>query len=306
MRSGSYEEALASLAREREELFVMTAENRAPIRNLPAVLGPRFVDVGISEQTMIGAAAGLALRGRVPVVHALAAFLVMRAFEFIRTDVGIPGLPVKLVGYVPGFLSDANGPTHQAIEDVALMRGIPGMGVFCPADEAELVEALPSLLAEPGPCYIRWNPSPPRLAHSPYVPGRAEVVSEGEDVALLTYGFLLGEALRARAALEAVGISVRLVNLRSLKPVDEEEILFSAESCRLLVTLEDHLLTGGLATIVAEVLVRHRKSARMLPIGLEETWFKPALLADVLAHEGFTGEQIASRISSTLAEDPHA
>src|SRR6476620_1574638 len=114
--------------------MVLTAENRAAIRNLPAKIGDRFIDVGIAEQTMIGMAAGLALRGRIPVCHALATFLTLRAFEFSRPDVGIPRLPVKLVGGVPGFLSDGHRPTHQALEDIALMRGVPGMQVFCPAD----------------------------------------------------------------------------------------------------------------------------------------------------------------------------
>src|SRR3954467_9142076 len=134
----SYEDTLLACATADERLMVMTAENRAAIRSLPAALGDRFVDVGIAEQTMIGMAAGLALRGRIPVVHALAAFLTMRAFEFIRTDVGIARLPVKLVGGVAGFLSEANGPTHQAIEDIALMRGIPHMQIFCPTDHHEL------------------------------------------------------------------------------------------------------------------------------------------------------------------------
>src|SRR5579864_5499571 len=115
----TYEELLIQLAMEEERIVVMTAENRALVRNAPKALGARFIDTGITEQTMIGMAAGLALRGRIPIVHALAPFLTMRAFEFIRTDVGIARLPVKLVGAVPGFLSEANGPTHQAIEDVA-------------------------------------------------------------------------------------------------------------------------------------------------------------------------------------------
>src|SRR5262245_15953455 len=180
----------------------MTAENRAAIRNLPGRLGSRFIDVGICEQTLIGAAAGLALRGRVAVVHALAAFLTMRAFEFIRTDVGIPHLPVKLMGYLPGFLSTANGPTHQALEDVALMRGIPGLAVVCPADEAELVEALPALLASPAPCYVRLVVGTPAVAHyMPFALGRAEVLADGDGVALLTYGFLLRETAGAASLL---------------------------------------------------------------------------------------------------------
>ena len=140
----SYEDALYRLAEEDDRLIVMTAENRAAIRALPERLGARFIDVGIAEQTLVGMAAGLAVRGRIPVIHALAAFLTLRAFEFIRTDVGIPGLPVKLVGSFPGFVSEANGPTHQAIEDVALMRGIPNMKVFCPADLDDLLIGLES------------------------------------------------------------------------------------------------------------------------------------------------------------------
>src|SRR5262249_39992419 len=148
MTGARYEDALGRLAAGRDDVVVLTAENRAAIGSLARTLGPRFVDFGIAEQTMVAAAAGLALRGRPPVVHALASFLTMRAFEFIRTDVGVPGLPVKLVGYVPGLLSEANGPTHQAIEDVALMRAIPGMRIFCPSDIEELVGALPSIVED--------------------------------------------------------------------------------------------------------------------------------------------------------------
>src|SRR6201985_517698 len=121
----SYEELLTQTALSDERFIVMTAENRALVRNIPGKLGSRSIDTGITEHTMIGAAAGLALRGRPPVVHALASFLTMRAFEFVRTDAGIPNLPVKLSSFIPGFLSDGNGPTHQAIEDISIMRGLP-------------------------------------------------------------------------------------------------------------------------------------------------------------------------------------
>lgn len=296
-----YEDALRAHAARRENLIVMTAENRAPIRSLPASLGPRFLDVGRCEQTMIGAAAGLALRGRVPVAHACAAFLTMRAFEFIRTDVGFGWLPVKLVGYIPGFLSGANGPTHQALEDVALMRGIPDMRVVCPADEQELVATLPVLLDDPSPCYIRYNELEPAVEHrEPFALGRAEVLSAGDGVALLTYGFLLREVSAAAALLERQGVPVRLVNLRTLAPVDEEEIVASARAAQLLVTIEDHFATGGLYSIVAEVLLRHGVAARVHPIHLGSRWFKPALLPDVLEHEGFSGPRLAARVLAAL------
>lgn len=298
----SYEEALYDLAMRNDEVVVMTAENRLPIRGLPALLGERFIDVGICEQTLIGAAAGMALRGRIPVVHALSAFLVMRAFEFIRTDVGIGRLPVKLMGYGAGFLSEANGPTHQALEDVALMRGIPGMQVFAPADLDELVEALPTIVADPAPCYVRYNLEPRSLTlprPRPLTPGQAETVFEGESVAILTYGFLLREAARARDLLEAQGVSTRLVNLRSLKPADQGAIVRAA-SCPLLVTVEDHFETGGLYSIVAETLLAKGVAARVLPLALRERWFAPGLLTDVLRHEGFTGGGLARRVLQVL------
>jgi transketolase len=295
----TYEELLIGTAQKDERFIVMTAENRALVRNAPRLLGNRFIDTGITEQTMVGMAAGLALRGRIPVVHALAPFLTMRAFEFIRTDVGIAHLPVKLSGYIPGFLSDGNGPTHQSIEDVAIMRGIPGMEVFAPADEDDLVKMLPAVWGSAGPAYVRINHKKGRYEHSAYVPGKAEVVAKGKDVTLLVYGFLFENALQAKGILEEEGLSVGLVNMRSLKPADEEAIVDAALGSALLVTIEDHLQTGGLYSIVAEVLLRHRvSSAGVLPMALEERWFRPGLLGDVLETEGFTAEQIAATIKN--------
>jgi len=297
----AYEQALAGLAAEDPDLVVMTAENRAAIRALPGVLGPRFIDVGVAEQTLIGMAAGLALRGRKPFVHALAAFLTMRAYEFIRTDIGIGRLPVKLIGGVPGFLSDANGPTHQAIEDIAIMRGIPGMKVFCPADEADLVAALPALLADPAPCYVRYTAAPAAFAHPlPGQPHRIETIADGDDVAILTFGLLVGEALEARARLAAEGVTARVLSVRMPKPLDEAAVLAAAADTQLIVTVEDHLQTGGLYAIVCELLVRSGVRASVMPIALAERWFKPMLLPELLTREGFRGPQIAARILERL------
>ncbi len=292
----TYEELLTQTALADEQIIVMTAENRALVRNLPGILGKRFIDTGITEQTMIGAAAGLALRNRIPVVHALAAFLTMRAFEFVRTDVGIADLPVKLSGFIPGFLSDANGPTHQAIEDISIMRGIPNMTVFAPADEDDLIKMLPEIWESEDPAYTRINTRQTGYVHAPYEFCKAEIVAEGADVTILTYGLLFEQALIAVEILRNEGLSVGLINMRSLKPVDEEAILNAAAQSKLLVTLEDHFLTGGLYSIVAEVFLKYGTMARVLPIALNEKWFKPALLPAVLQHEGFTGKQIAEKV----------
>lgn len=293
----TYEELLTKIALEDERFVVMTAENRALVRNIPQVLGNRFVDTGITEQTMIGAAAGLALRGRIPVTHALASFLSMRAFEFVRTDAGIPNLPVKLSSFIPGFLSDGNGPTHQAVEDVSLMRGIPNMTVFAPADEEDLVTMLPQIWNSPNPAYVRINTRKTDYKHSAnFEIGKAEIVSKGSDVTILVYGMLFEQALIAVEILKNQGLSVGLVNMRSLKPVDEQAILEVAAASKLVVTLEDHFLTGGLYSIVAETLLKNRTTANVLPFALNEKWFKPGRLNELMEYEGFTGKQIAEKI----------
>ncbi len=293
-----YETVLRELAEKDERIVVMTAENRAAIRNLPPVLGKRFIDVGICEQTMIGVAAGLALRGRRPVAHALATFITLRAYEFIRDDLGIPNLPGVLVGGVPGFLSDANGPTHQAIDDVALMRTIPNVRVVCPADEHELAEALPVLIEEGAPVYVRHIPLMPVFERKKqFAYGQAEVLSDGEDIGILSYGLCSREALTAAKILRGKGLSVRQVHVASLKPLDEAAVLETLGKCRVTFTIEDHLLSGGLFSIVAELMAKRNKAAKVVPFALEERWFVPTLLKDVLEVEGFTGEKLAERMS---------
>lgn len=292
-----YEELLKNTALADERFIVMTAENRALVKNLPSVLGNRFVDTGITEQTMIGAAAGLALRGRIPVVHALSAFLSMRAFEFIRTDVGIANLPVKLSSFIPGFLSDGNGPTHQALEDISIMRGIPNMQVFAPADEDDLVKMLPQIWDSPYPSYVRICHKPTGYQHdTDFKIGKAEIVFEGTDITILVYGFMFEQAFLAAEILKKEGLSVGLINMRSLKPVDDQVIIKAALQSDLIVTIEDHFLSGGLYSIVAETLLKNQISADVLPIALEERWFKPARLNEVLEYEGFTGLKMAQKI----------
>jgi transketolase len=297
----NYEQTLLKLAQEDERVIIMTAENRAAIRNLPSKIPDRFIDVGIAEQTLVGMAAGLALRGRIPIVHVLATFLTMRAFEFIRTDVGIGNLPVKLVGSFSGFQSEANGPTHQAIEDISLMRGIPNMNIFCPSDEKDLLIGLPEIIKSKNPFYIRYTGLPSSISHTQeFEIGKAEVISEGRDVTIFTYGILLKQALEAAEILKTDGKSVGIINLRTLKPIDKKAVLKACKDSFVIVTLEDHFLTGGLYSILSEILVAEQIFCKVLPIALNDKWFKPALLSDVLQYEGFTGEAIAERISHEL------
>lgn len=300
----TYEKLLQDFISTDERYIVLTAENRAAIRNLPGTIGNNFFDVGIAEQTMVGAAAGLALRGRVPIIHALATFLVMRAFEFIRTDVGLGNLPVKHIGAVPGFLSEANGPTHQAVEDIGLMRLIPNMEIFCPSDEEDMLSGLGDVLSSPNPAYVRFTNNKPLIQHDTKLKsGKAEVIQSGSDITLYSYGFMFNEAVKAKVILEEMGFSVGLINLRYLNPIDEDVLLDNIHNSYLNVFIEDHFHIGGLFSIISELLLRNKLTANVLSISLKNKWFKPALINDVLEFEGFTGKQIADKILYVLKNE---
>jgi transketolase len=294
----NYENLLLQLVNEDERFIVMTAENRAAIRNIPKHLSVKFIDTGITEQTLIGMAAGLALRGRIPIVHALASFLTLRAYEFIRTDIGIANLPVKLIGGVPGILSEANGPTHQAIEDISVIRSIPNVNIFAPADENDLLIGLKDILYSSEPFYIRFNNLKTDFQHSKnFEIGKAELIEFGSHLTILTYGTLFKNVCEAAELLKSNGIFPRIYNMRSLKPIDEQIIINSAIETAMIVTVEDHFLTGGLFSIVCEILVKNNLSVPVLPIAFNN-WFKPALLNDIIDYEKLNAASIANKIIS--------
>lgn len=292
----NYEEKLIELSKYNNNLIVLTSENRASIRNFPKIVPNQFLDTGINEQSLIGIAAGMAIRGRLPIVHALAAFLTMRSFEFIRTDIGYPNLNVKLVGNFAGFLSTANGPTHQAIEDISLMRGIPNMNIYCPADEDDLIKGFESIVNYNRPFYVRFNDRKSLVEHSEFALGKAEIFGDGDDVALLTYGTLFSEAYQAHEELINRGFHSRLLNLRSLKPIDQLEIKKAIKECKTIVVIEDHFRIGGLSSILAEILMNNKLSADVLTFSLENKFFKPLKLEEAINYEGFSTDQLVNRI----------
>jgi transketolase len=296
----NYQEIIKKTSLNDDRIIVMTAENRAVLRELPNLLGNRFIDTGITEQTMIGSAAGLALRGRIPICHALATFLTLRAFEFIRTDVGIANLPVKLSGFIPGFLSDGNGPTHQSLEDISIMRGIPNMEVYAPADNNDMVEMLPQIWSSNKPSYLRLMHIESTFKHSKFILGKAEIIEIGNDINILVYGFMFKYALETTNELKKLGYSVGLVNMRSLKPIDEECIINLSQNGSTLVTIEDHFKTGGLYTILAETLLKNNMTVKVIPIAMEEKWFKPGRIDEVLENEGFSTKKITERILNKI------
>jgi len=161
---------------------------------------------------------------------------------------------------------------------------------------------LPAIWASPDPAYVRVNTRPATYQHAPFEMGKAEVVSEGTDVTILTYGMLFEQALVAKDLLTQAGYSVGLVNLRSLKPLDTETVLKVVRGGSLVITLEDHFQTGGLYSIVAELMLENELTAKVLPLALKEKWYKPGRLSEVLEYEGFTGQHIARRIGEKLGD----
>jgi transketolase len=229
----------------------------------------------------------------------------MRGFEFIRTDIGIGNLPVILVGGVPGLLSDGNGPTHQAIEDIGLMRGIPGMSVAAPCDEVELLAAVSTAVKCGGPCYIRYYDASPTFEHvSDYQFGKAEMIGDPDaDIAIATYGLLVSEAVRAQVLLRSSGVNACVLNMRTIAPLDEPLLLRWANSNRLLVVLEDHFQTGGLFCAIAERLALAHLPANLLPINLKNHWFSPGQLEQVLQVTGLSAARITAAILAQLEHD---
>lgn len=295
----TYEQLLMQLVEENDSLYVMTAENRAHIRQLPQKIGAKFIDVGIAEQTMIGMAAGLALRGNTVITHALASFLTMRAFEFIRTDVGIATLPVCMVGFIPGILSEANGPTHQSLEDIGLMRLIPSMQIFSPMDEEELLQGMVPIIASHQPWYIRYINKTAKIEHKPFEIGKAEEIGEGNDIVLFSHGYLCNEALDIAAQLIKNGFETKVVNMRTLRPIDEEAIIRNVLDADVICIIEDHFSTGALSTIVSEIIASRGLSATLLPFNFS-TWHKPGMLNDVMKYEGMNSQYITEKIMASL------
>ncbi|MCX5734823.1 MAG: transketolase family protein [candidate division NC10 bacterium] len=232
----------------------------------------RYLNFGIAEQGMVGAAAGLALSGLMPFVTTLSVFLSMRALEQVRTDIAYPGLNVKIVATGGGLSYGALGPTHQGLEDLSLMRAVAQMVVMAPADAAETRSALKAAAAYDGPVYIRVGRGPVPMIHAEdEVPGfqigRAMEMRRGKDVALLATGPILGTALQAAEELACCGIEACVLSFPTVKPLDEAAVLRAANETRGIVTLEDNRLTGGFGSAIAELLGRMRPTAlRMIGI----------------------------------------
>jgi transketolase len=298
----SFPEVLLELAREDERLCGVSCDCWGFIAPLAAEFPNRAVEVGIAEQNLIGVAAGLALRGKIPFAIGMNPFVTMRCFEQIRTDLGYGARNVKVIGgYGGGIMYAAWGCTHHAIEEMALPRLVPGMTVVMPADEYETEHAIRAAAATDGPFYIALAggalPIDTPEAERSFELGRAVTLRDGDAATVIAVGPVVPEALRAADLLAGKGVAVCVLNMHTIKPLDSEAILRAARETPLLITLEEHTVIGGLGGAVAEVLADAGAGTRLKRLGLQDVFaVMSGSREDYRRHLGICAEAVVEEV----------
>jgi len=300
-----YGHGLLELGATNPDVVVLDADLAKSTRSdwFAAKYPERFFDMGIAEQDMVGTAAGLALGGKIPFATTYGVFLAGRAWDQIRTTVCYADLNVKIAGNHGGISVGADGATHQALEDIALMRVLPNMRVIVPCDAVEAKKATVAAAAVHGPCFIRFarEATPVFTAEEDvFEIGRANVLREGTDATVIACGPIVYEALLAHEALKAKGIAVRVVNMHTVKPLDEAAVLKAAAETGAIVTAEEHQLAGGLGGAVAELLVRHTP-VPVAMVGVRDTFGESGTPEELAVRYGLTAADIAAAVAEALA-----
>ena len=255
----TYVDLLQEYAQKDDRIVALDADLMAAssVKRFSQQMPGRAIDVGVAEANMIGVAAGLAAMGKIPFTHSFTAFASRRVCDQVTLSVAYAGLNVKMVGSDPGITAELNGGTHMSMEDVSIMRNIPGMTVYEPVDSAQLRAAFPQILAHDGPVYIRLLRRPAVRIYSEddqFTLGKASLLREGGDVTILATGIMVAEALLAAEELAGQGIGAEVLNVHTVKPFDEETVLRSAMKTGAVVTAENASVIGGLGSAAAECL----------------------------------------------------
>lgn len=281
-----YGRALVELAAHRPEIVCLTGDltRQCEIDLFQEAYPERFIHAGMAEANMMGIAGALARRGHIPFVHTFGVFATRRPLDQIVNAVAYPDLPVRIVGFMPG-VSSPGGPSHQAIEDVALMRAVPNMTVVDVADAVEIAKALPAIVDVSGPVYLRLKRGEIPVIFDEdheFDLDRAQSLREGADVAILASGMMVSAALAAADVLAAAGVEAAVVNVPVVKPIDRRTIADTARRVRAVVTAENHTIVGGLGSAVAEVLAEEGLGVRLRRVGLQDTFAEGARSAPPL------------------------
>ncbi|MBQ1315851.1 MAG: transketolase family protein [Lachnospiraceae bacterium] len=271
----AYGEALRSLGEENKNIVVLEADlgNSTMSKLFGAAFPERYFQMGIAEQNMASVAAGLSFTGKIPFINSFAVFSTGRPYDQIRSSICIPGANVKICGSSAGLSDYGDGKTHQSVDDISLMRGLPHMTVFSPVDAVETEKAVRAMAEISGPCYIRINRNDvPVLTRpeDPFAAGKMSVMREGTDIVLFATGYMVWQSLLAADLLAEKGISAKVVNVCTIKPLDEAEVLRLAEGAKAVLTAEEHSIYGGLGSAVLHAL---RKSGIPVDlVGIEDTF----------------------------------
>ena len=301
----AYGKALAALANTNENVVVLDADlsKSTKTADFKAVAPERFFNMGIAEGNMMGVAAGLSTCGKVPFVSTFAMFAAGRAFEQIRNSICYPKLNVKVCATHAGLTVGEDGASHQAIEDISLMRSVPNMVVINPADDIETEAAIKAVAEMEGPCYVRLG----RMAVSRvndesnynFVIGKGITLAEGNDVAIIATGIMVEAALEAKEELAKEGINARVINIHTIKPIDEELIMKAAKETGVIVTAEEHSVIGGLGSAVAEV-VSENCPVPVLRVGVKDTFGESGKPNELLEKYGLTSNDMVNKVKEVI------
>ena len=299
----AYGKALVDLGAQNDKVVVLDADlaGATMTKYFKAAHPDRFYDCGIAEANMMNIAAGLSTMGLIPYCSTFAMFGAGRAYEQIRNSIAYPKFNVKICCSHAGVSVGEDGGSHQSVEDIGLMRMIPGMTVIVPADANEARKATFALAEFQGPVYMRLArlATPVFEEDYPFQIGKANVLREGKDAVVFACGLMVNEALEAAKILAAEGIEITVVNMHTIKPLDAECVLQYAQQCGNVITVEEHSVIGGLGDAVADALMG-KVCCKFRKIGINDQFGQSGKAADVLREYGLTADQIAARIKETL------
>ena len=301
----AYGQALAELGALNDKVVVQDAalSKSTKTNDFKKVYPERFFNMGIAEQNLLGTAAGFAAAGKIPFASSFAVFAVGRAYDQIRNSIAYPKLNVKIAATHAGLTVGEDGGSHQMLEDIALMRALPNMTVIVPADGVETKQVIMAAAEYNGPVYIRLGrPKVPVLFDETYKfeIGKGVVLKEGTDVTLVATGIMVSKAVEAAEALVAEGISAAVVNISTIKPLDNALITEMAQKTGAVVTCEEHNIYGGLGSAVAEVLVENCP-VPMARVGVEDSFGESGLPDQLLEKYGLTAANIADKAKAVIA-----
>ena len=299
----AYGKALVELGKKNDKVVVLDADlaGATMTKYFKAEFPDRFYDCGIAEANMVNISAGLSTMGLIPFCSTFAMFGAGRAYEQIRNSVAYPKFNVKICCSHAGVSVGEDGGSHQSVEDIALMRLVPGMTVVVPADAKEAEKATFAIAELNGPVYMRTArlATPVFEEDYPFELGKANVLREGKDAAVFACGLMVNEALEAAKLLAAEGIEISVINMHTIKPLDAECVLKYAKECGNVITVEEHSVIGGLGDAVADVLMGN-VCCKFKKIGIYDQFGQSGKAADVLREYGLTADQIAAKIKETL------